>query len=98
MPSIEELKPKKLVHRSQEGMRSFTLYRESDESGVSGTGVVLEGVIFSCGTCVVHWLTPAPSGSIAIWGSFREFIAVHCIPHPTNKSVITYEDGVQENY
>lgn len=37
--------------------RLFTLVRAEDVSGTSGTGVVAEGVEFSDGTCVVHWLS-----------------------------------------
>lgn len=49
-------------------MRQFKLQRDLDVSGVSGTGVVAEGVIFSDGEAVVHWLgqypttTPHPKG------------------------------------
>lgn len=38
-------------------MKSFSLYRIEDESGVSGTGRVAEGVQFTDGTCVLRWLT-----------------------------------------
>jgi hypothetical protein len=34
----------------------FHLHRDVDISGVSGTGVVAEGFVFSDGTAVVHWL------------------------------------------
>ena len=36
-------------------MRVFALIRDVDVSGVSGTGVVAEGVQFSDGTCVLRW-------------------------------------------
>ena len=35
----------------------FYLDREEDATGVSGTGVVAEGVQFSDGSCVLRWLT-----------------------------------------
>jgi len=35
------------LDRAPEGMRRFTMRREFDASGVSGTGVVLEGVQFA---------------------------------------------------
>jgi len=35
--------------------RPFFLNRLDDESGVSGTGIVAEGVQFSDGICVIHW-------------------------------------------
>jgi len=36
--------------------RTFVLHRDEDVSGVSGTGVVAEGVVFSDGAVVVRWL------------------------------------------
>lgn len=89
----EDLKPKDLPNKAQEGMRTFTVYRQSDETGVSGTGIVIEGVVFATGECVVHWLTPPPSGSLAIWSSFDAFIRIHIKPHPGNKTIITFGDG-----
>lgn len=64
-------------------------------SGVSGTGVVLEGVLFSTGVCVIHWLTPPPRGSIAIFDSLEQFMAIHVAPHPENHAVLTFEDGLE---
>ena len=37
-------------------MRSFKLVRAEDVSGVSGTGVVAEGVIFHDGQVAMSWL------------------------------------------
>ena len=36
-------------------MRTFHLQRDEDVSGLSGTGIVAEGVEFSDGTAVVRW-------------------------------------------
>ncbi|MGW1949108.1 hypothetical protein ACWCRC_32895 [Streptomyces sp. NPDC001940] len=50
----------------------FDLVRDTDISGVSGTGKVAEGVIFSDGEAVIHWLgtwpttTPHPAGIVSI--------------------------------
>ena len=38
-------------------MRRFELHRTRDVSGVSGTGIVAEGIVFSTGTAVVHWIS-----------------------------------------
>jgi hypothetical protein len=38
-------------------MRNFVLIRNEDISGVSGTGVVAEGIEFTNGTCALSWLT-----------------------------------------
>ena len=82
-----------MTERAPEGMRGFTMRREFDASGVSGTGVVLEGVQFSTGVVVIHWLTPPPRGSISVFDSLDQFLAIHVRPHPDNHSVLLFEDG-----
>jgi hypothetical protein len=37
-------------------MRRFRIDREVDPTGVSGTGCVAQGIVFSDGTTVVRWL------------------------------------------
>jgi hypothetical protein len=74
-------------------MRRFTMCRGEDVSGVSGVGNVLEGVLFSTGVVVIHWLTPPPRGSISVFDSMDQFLAIHVLPHPENGTVLTYEDG-----
>lgn len=74
-------------------MRRFYVERRFDASGVSGTGVVLEGVHFSTGVVVIHWLTPPPRGSISVFDSFEQFLTIHVQPHPVNGTVVVFEDG-----
>ena len=81
--------------RAPSGIRCFTLRREADVSGVSGTGVVLEGTLFSTGVVVVHWLTPPPRGSIAIFDTLDQLLSIHVRPHPENRAVLTFDDGVE---
>ena len=38
-------------------MRRFVLDRVEDVSGTSGDGVVAEGVVFSNGQVVIHWIS-----------------------------------------
>ena len=45
-------------------MRTFHLHRYRDESGVSGLGIVAEGVQFENGKCVVNWLTKFTSTTV----------------------------------
>lgn len=40
--------------------RSFKLYRLKDISGVSGIGLICEGVMFSDGHVAIHWLGKYP--------------------------------------
>lgn len=42
-------------------MRTFVLDRVVDETGISGTGIVAEGVIFSNGWVAMTWLTEVTS-------------------------------------
>jgi hypothetical protein len=41
--------------------RLFRLVRSQDLSGVSGTGTVAEGVVFSDGTVAMRWLSHTPT-------------------------------------
>ena len=47
--------------KEQHEMKLFDLIRADDETGVSGTGIVAEGVQFSDGTAVLRWLSATPS-------------------------------------
>ena len=82
-----------MTDRAPEGMRRFVMHRERDVSGVSGTGMVLEGVLFSTGVVVIHWLTPPPRGSISVFDSLDQFLAIHVKPHPDNEAFLVFEDG-----
>ena len=94
----EDLKPKPPPRLAPQGIHTFTVCRQSDETGVSGEGVVIEGVMFATGHTVIHWLTPAPRGSIAFFDAFDDFIKIHVSSHPTNGTIITYDDGEQTIY
>ncbi|GAA0695206.1 hypothetical protein GCM10010193_57430 [Kitasatospora atroaurantiaca] len=56
-------------------MRRFVLDRAVDVSGVSGTGLVAEGVLFSAGTAVVQWLGDRPS--TVVWPSLEMAESIH---------------------
>ena len=43
-------------HERSAAMRRFQLRRNVDHSGVSGSGVVAEGIIFTSGAVVMAWL------------------------------------------
>lgn len=45
-------------------LRRFVLERAEDVSGTSGTGTVAEGVEFSNGQVVVHWLSQLESVNV----------------------------------
>ncbi len=45
-------------------MKTFHLQRDADETGISGTGKVAEGVQFTDGTCAMRWLSASTSTAI----------------------------------
>lgn len=57
-------------------MRPFTLHRDEDVSGVSGTGAVAEGIEFSDGHVALRWCV-GEHRSTVIWGSIAAVEAIH---------------------
>lgn len=55
--------------------RLFRLVRESDETGISGTGHIADGVIFTDGTCALRWRSEYRS--TALYGSFTDLLKIH---------------------
>jgi 3'-phosphoadenosine 5'-phosphosulfate sulfotransferase (PAPS reductase)/FAD synthetase len=55
--------------------RTFTVVRERDISGISGTGVVAFGVQFHDGTVVMRW--SVGKDSTVIWADLATAIDVH---------------------
>lgn len=45
-------------------MRRFVLHRDEDITGVSGTGVVAEGVEFTDGVVVIRWRGDWPTSTV----------------------------------
>ena len=93
-----DLLPKAPAKLAPRGIQSFTVFRNADETGVSGDGIVIEGVRLATGQCIIHWLYPPPRGGIAIFESMDDFIKVHIKPHPTNRTIITFADGEQMRF
>ena len=56
-------------------MRLFQLVRKEDVSGVSGTGLVAEGVEFHDGQVVLSWF--GQHHSIGIHPNIQEVVAIH---------------------
>jgi hypothetical protein len=70
----------------------FTLIRHEDETGVSGTGTVAEGVEFTDGTCVIRWLTA--TSSTGIYHSIKEVEILHGHNGRTTVEWLDGEDGL----
>jgi hypothetical protein len=59
------------------GLRRFVLRRIEDVSGVSGTGVVAEGVAFSSGVVALVWLSAFPTSVVFHDRGVESVEAVH---------------------
>lgn len=70
----DQLPPEYLV-KAANALHTFVLQRIVDDSGVSGTGTVTEGMVFSCGKVVLCWLV-SPHG-IDIYDNIGEMLQVH---------------------
>lgn len=69
-------------------MKKFYLKRIEDESGVSGTGIVAQGIIFDNGKCAMSWNTT--TSSIAIYNSIQDVKTIH--GHCGKTKVLVQED------
>lgn len=77
-------------------MKTFILIRQQDETGVSGTGKVLEAVLFGNGMVVVHWLHHRHE-SINVYKCYDDFLEIHVKSHPGNGSKVIWSTGeIQE--
>lgn len=73
------MRPRRLARLGKRGRgtrpRLLELYRHTDVSGVSGTGVVAEVAEFSDGHVATHW--PGEHPSTTVWPSLDDMLAVH---------------------
>lgn len=74
----------------------FSVFRKSDESGVSGTGRILDGVLFHNGQTVVCWRTDIDASkhghsSLGIYPTFEAFKFIHIDSHPTNGTEVIFQ-------
>ena len=73
----------------------FSIRRVNDESGVSGKGRVLDGVLFHNGQVVICWRTDIEGAkhgysSLGIYPNWEAFEFIHIKSHPTNETVIIW--------
>lgn len=77
--------------------RLFSLNRHIDETGVSGTGRVLDGVVFHTGQVVICWRTDINQNkigfsSIAIYPSWDAFTSIHIEPHKNGAMEVVFKE------
>lgn len=56
-------------------MIRFQLHRDEDPTGLSGTGIVADGVLFDDQACVIKWRGELTA--IAVWPHIDHAIRVH---------------------
>lgn len=84
--------------------RRFVLVREVDVTGISGTGIVVEGIQFSDGTVACRWVTPGISEinlergvrpTTVIHESVRSVVALH--GHNGATKLVWYDDPLDDD-
>jgi hypothetical protein len=86
--------------------RLFTLIRKIDPSGISGTGRVLDGVIFHTGQVVTCWRSDVNLdgkdingySTLGIYPSYDAFLHVHIEPHPSEASEVIFLEGNEHKF
>ncbi len=77
-------------------IKTFSMYRPVDETGVSGTGRVLDGIVWDDHSVTVCWLGKISSKTY--YKSFKDFETLHIKSHPTNETLISWDNGDQYQY
>jgi hypothetical protein len=57
--------------------KRFVLDREQDHTGVSGTGIVAEGILFSNGVVALNWISEFPTSVVFHHRGIESVEAVH---------------------
>jgi len=77
--------------------RLFSVIRKADASGVSGTGRVVDGVLFHTGQVVICWRTDVEASehgfsSLGVYASWEAFKFIHIDSHPDNGTEIIWRN------
>ena len=73
---------------SGENMRTFQLRRNEDMHGMSGTGIVAEGIQFTDGAVVMRWLGSEPTFEI-----LKDIGAVTYLHGHGGRTIVEWDDG-----
>jgi len=82
------------VHYDSKPAVRFFLERVEDETGVSGTGRVLEAVIWQDGSVTAKWRPPMSTETS--YKDFETFLRVHVTSHPS-KSKVVFIDEIEKS-
>jgi hypothetical protein len=58
-------------------VKCFVLHRKEDVSGVSGTGIVAEGVQFTDGRIVMRWIVDGKPHTTTEFDSIQDLLTIH---------------------
>jgi hypothetical protein len=78
---------KTVMKAAHSGLRVFQLWRDEDQSGVSGTGQVAVGVVFPSGKVVIEWL-----GSRSTFGIYQDLQDVEWIHGHGGKTRVIFAE------
>jgi hypothetical protein len=77
--------------------RPFVLARHEDLSGISGVGIVAEGVVWTGGSASLHWMTEWET--FVYWpGGVEEILAVHGHDGATVVRYLDENEPIHEQY
>jgi len=85
---VGKVVPGKIMNTPKSLMRTFLLKRTEDVSGVSGVGVIAEGIEFTDGTCVIKWLSH--TSCVGIYPNIKELVLIH---GHEGRTKVVYDDG-----
>lgn len=71
--------------------RIFQMIRNKDGKNISGTGKVIDGVVFSDGTVVIQW--QGDKQSLGIYKDMNHFLSIHTKPQYEGENEFLWHDG-----
>ncbi len=72
------------------------MIRQADETGVSGTGEVVHGLVMSDGSVVSWWVVEGMPPRPHVDGCWDDFWRVHIKQHPNNDTLVQQMRGADE--
>ena len=83
---MNETKIDNTYSEDSESPKRFYVQRNEDQTGVSRTGRVLEGVLWQNGEVTVQWRPP--HSTMGFYHSMDEFKTIHIDCHPSCNDII----------
>lgn len=71
--------------------RVFQVIRHKDGKGISGTGLIIDGVVLSSGKVIIEW--HSGNRSVSIFDSLNSFLAVHVKPKYEGENEFRWIEG-----